>query len=201
MKPLKLNPIYKNYIWGGEKLRTKYGKDTDITPLAESWELSCHKDGLSVIDGGEHNGKTLDLYIKENLECLGTRCKSKELPILIKLIDAQENLSVQVHPNDEQAKEWENQNSKTEMWYVLEADKGALDMTKKPCYIAFKAGKPKYRYSCPAKIEYFIIEKLNLQKISHTAAKFDTSKENKTKNIVFCDVLTRNAMFFCLYKD
>ncbi len=121
MKPLKLKPAYKDYIWGGEKLRTKYGKDTDTAPLAESWELSCHPDGLSTFDGGG----TLRSYISENKGCLGTLCKSEELPILIKLIDAQDNLSVQVHPNDKQAREWENQNGKTEMWYVVQADKGA----------------------------------------------------------------------------
>ena len=125
MKPLKLIPAYKDYIWGGEKLRTKYGKDTDMTPLAESWDLSCHKDGLSVIDGGEYNGKTLEEYIKENKGCLGTLSESDELHILIKFIDAQDNLSVQVHPDDAMAKELENQNGKTEMWYVVEADKGA----------------------------------------------------------------------------
>ena len=125
IKPVKLIPAYKDYIWGGEKLRTKYGKETDTTPLAESWELSCHKDGESIIVGGEHDGKTLANYIKENKGCLGSLCKSDELPILIKLIDAQDNLSVQVHPNDEQAKNWENQNGKTEMWYVVQADKGA----------------------------------------------------------------------------
>ena len=65
------------------------------------------------------------MYIKENKGCLGTFCKSEELPILIKLIDAADNLSVQVHPDDKQAKEWENQNGKTEMWYVVQADKGA----------------------------------------------------------------------------
>ena len=124
-KPLKLKSAYKDYIWGGDKLRTKYGKNTDTTPLAESWELSCHKDGLCTIDGGAYDGKTLESYVKENKGCLGTLCKSDELPILIKLIDACDNLSVQVHPNDEQAKEWENQNGKTEMWYVVEADNGA----------------------------------------------------------------------------
>ncbi len=125
MKPVKLKPAFKDYIWGGEKLRVKYGKHTDLTPLAESWELSCHKDGMSTIDGGEYNEKTLYSYIKENPSCLGTFCKSDELPILIKLIDAQNNLSVQVHPEDKLAKEWENDNGKTEMWYVVEADKGA----------------------------------------------------------------------------
>ena len=123
--PIKLTPSYKDYLWGGEKLRNVYGKKTDISPLAESWELSCHKDGLSIISGGVYNGQTLESYISENPECLGTLRKSDELPILIKLIDAKENLSVQVHPDDEKAKEWENQNGKTEMWYVVQADKGA----------------------------------------------------------------------------
>ncbi len=126
MKPIKVIPAFKDYIWGGQKLRTVYGKPTDISPLAESWELSCHPDGPSVIVGGEHDGKTLDSYIRENPACLGTGYDSTELPILIKLIDAQDNLSVQVHPNDAQAKVWENQNGKTEMWYVVQADEGAL---------------------------------------------------------------------------
>ena len=125
MKPIKLKPIYKNYIWGGQKLRTEYGKETDMTTLAESWELSCHPDGQSTIVGGVYDRKPLEEYIKENKGCLGTLCKSDELPILIKLIDAQDNLSVQVHPDDKMAKELENQNGKTEMWYVVQADKGA----------------------------------------------------------------------------
>ena len=126
MKPIKVKPAFKDYIWGGEKLRTVYGKKTDLSPLAESWELSCHPDGPSIILGGEHDGKTLDSYIRENPSCLGNGYDSNELPILIKLIDAQDNLSVQVHPNDEQAKVWENQNGKTEMWYVVQADEGAM---------------------------------------------------------------------------
>lgn len=125
MKPMKLTPAYKDYIWGGTKLKTEYGKKTDISPVAESWELSCHKDGLSVIRGGEFDGETLASVIEKNPEILGTNCGGKELPILIKLIDAADNLSVQVHPNDEQAKAWENQNGKTEMWYVVKADKNA----------------------------------------------------------------------------
>lgn len=125
MKPIKLKPVYKDYIWGGEKLRSLYGKESDKKPLAESWELSSHKDGLSIIDGGDYDGRTLESYIKENKGCLGTLCNSDELPILIKFIDAQDNLSVQVHPNDEQARQWENQNGKTEMWYVAHADSDA----------------------------------------------------------------------------
>lgn len=125
MKPLKLTPVYKDYIWGGEKLRTVYGKETDLSPVAESWELSCHKDGCSVICVGEYEGVTLDEYIRKNPSSLGTSVKGNELPILIKLIDAADNLSVQVHPNDEQALEWEGQNGKTEMWYVVSAEEDA----------------------------------------------------------------------------
>ena len=125
LTPIRLSPAFKDYIWGGEKLRTNYGKKTDISPLAESWELSCHKDGLSIISGGMYDGKTLESYIRENKGCLGTLCKSDELPILIKLIDAQDNLSVQVHPDDVLAKEMENENGKTEMWYVVHAEKNA----------------------------------------------------------------------------
>ncbi len=125
MKPIKLKPVYKDYLWGGEKLRTMYGKQTGITPLAESWELSCHKDGMSIIDGGEYDGRILESYIQEHPGCLGTQCCSNELPILIKLIDAKQDLSVQVHPNDEQARAWEGQNGKTELWYVVQADEDA----------------------------------------------------------------------------
>lgn len=107
-------------------------------PLAESWELSCHKDGLSTIDGGKYEGRNLEDYIKENEGCLGTLCTSNELPILIKLIDAQDNLSVQVHPNDEQAKKLGNQNGKTEMWYVVQADKGEkMTCGRKGCFEAY----------------------------------------------------------------
>lgn len=145
MKPLKLTPAFKDYIWGGEKLRTIYGKKTDLSPVAESWELSCHKDGHSVICGGEFDGKTLDEYIRENPDVLGTSVKGNELPILIKFIDANDSLSVQVHPNDEQAKEWEGQNGKTEMWYVVDAEADARitfgvcqDTTKEELAVAIK---------------------------------------------------------------
>lgn len=126
MEPLKLKPYFKDYIWGGEKLRTIYNKETDLFPIAESWELSCHKDGYSIISGGEYDGKTLYEYIQENPQSLGTNVKGGELPILIKLIDAADNLSVQVHPSDEQAKLWEGQNGKTEMWYVMDAQEGSI---------------------------------------------------------------------------
>ena len=81
MKPLNFTPAYKDYIWGGMKLKNEYGKKTDISPVAESWELSCHKDGLSIIDGGEFNGQTLASVIEKNPDVLGRYCNGNELPM------------------------------------------------------------------------------------------------------------------------
>ena len=106
----KLFPECKDYLWGGEKLKTKYGKKTDKTPCAESWELSFHKDGLTKIPGS----KTLAEVVGE--EDKGANCKDFPcFPVLIKFIDAKENLSVQVHPSDEYALKNENSYGKTEM--------------------------------------------------------------------------------------
>ena len=120
MEISKLYPEYKDYLWGGEKLKTKYGKQTDKTPCAESWELSFHKDGLTRLS----NGKTLAETATET--DLGTNCKKFPFfPVLIKFIDAKQDLSVQVHPSDEYALKHENSFGKTEMWYIVEAEKGA----------------------------------------------------------------------------
>lgn len=123
--PLKLQPAFKDYLWGGERLKTEYGKRTELSPLAESWELSCHKDGLSVIADGPHAGKTLAAYVTENPACLGTKHKGGAFPVLIKLIDAARPLSVQVHPDDDYARRVEGEPGKTELWYVVDAAPGA----------------------------------------------------------------------------
>ncbi len=112
----KLTPAFKDYIWGGERLKTHYGKKTNMSPLAESWELSCHPDGLSLME----DGMSLAEYIKENPTVLGSGIKDGELPILVKLIDAKSNLSVQVHPDEDFAQKYENQHGKTEMWYIVD---------------------------------------------------------------------------------
>lgn len=125
MKPIKFYGVYKDYLWGGNKMRHKYSINTDVSPIAESWVLSVHPDGMSVIKGGEKDGLSLADYIKADPSVLGSHRKNDELPVLIKFIDAADNLSVQVHPNDEQARLLENQNGKTEMWYVIEADDDA----------------------------------------------------------------------------
>lgn len=125
--PFFLNPEGKNYLWGGNRLKDEYGKDIDMYPLAETWECSTHEDGPSHITTGVFKGKLLTDVLKKHPEFLGSHPKSNcELPILIKLIDAKRNLSVQVHPTDAYAQEHENgQLGKTEFWYVLDAEKDA----------------------------------------------------------------------------
>lgn len=126
MKPLILNPPIKDYIWGGTKLREQFGKKSDLERLAESWELSCHKDGMSIIANGEYSGRSLKDFLNENPSAIGTKCsKFDDFPILIKLIDARDNLSVQVHPDNEYAMRIEGEYGKTEMWYIVDCEENA----------------------------------------------------------------------------
>lgn len=126
-KPFLLKPVGKDYIWGGSVLKEKFNKDTDMKPLAETWECSVHPEGLSLVCGGEFDKMTLREVLHKHPEFMGTRLKNEEeLPILVKFIDAHDDLSIQVHPNDEYAlKNEKGQRGKTEMWYILEACEGA----------------------------------------------------------------------------
>lgn len=126
-KPFLLRPSGKDYLWGGRRLNDEFEKQIDLSPLAETWECSTHSDGPSYVIGGSFDGATLETVITDHPDYLGIRHKgAKTLPILIKFIDAKENLSVQVHPTDIFAKEQESgQLGKTEMWYVLDAQKDA----------------------------------------------------------------------------
>ncbi len=127
-KPVKLTPAFKDYLWGGTRLRDDFKKPCDFDKIAESWELSCHKDGQSVIATGEDKGLTLTQFIEKygKSAVLGSDCdKFENFPILIKLIDAKDNLSVQVHPDNEYAQRVEGEYGKTEMWYVVDCDEGA----------------------------------------------------------------------------
>ena len=127
MKPFKLSPAFKDYLWGGTRLRDEFGKQCDFDKVAESWELSCHKDGPSVVATGDFAGMTLREYLnKAGPAVLGSRGAAfADFPILIKLIDAKDNLSVQVHPDDEYALRVEGEYGKTEMWYVVDCEPGA----------------------------------------------------------------------------
>lgn len=128
MSILKLKPSCKDYIWGGHRLAEEYHKEYEGDVLAETWELSCHPDGPSMIVNGIHGGKTLQQYIEEEgREVLGTHCRRfRDFPILTKFIDAKDNLSIQVHPDNRYALKNEGQYGKTEMWYVMDAGKEAF---------------------------------------------------------------------------
>ena len=119
---VKLKPALKSYIWGGTKLHSEYGKDGEV--VAEAWELSFHKDGLTLIDSGENKGKTLSEVCSK--KDFGKNCAAFPFfPTLVKIIDADKPLSVQVHPSDEYALKSEGQFGKTEMWHILDAEDGA----------------------------------------------------------------------------
>lgn len=124
MYPMKLISPLKDYIWGGTKLITDYNKSTTNVKVAEAWELSCHKDGQSIVANGRYKGMTLQSFIDTNKESiLGTNSlKFEYFPILIKLIDAKDNLSVQVHPDNEYALKNEGEYGKTEMWYIVDCE-------------------------------------------------------------------------------
>lgn len=128
--PFLLQPAAKDYLWGGSRLNDDFGKTIPVSPLAETWECSTHPDGLSVVAGGEYAGMTLREILSLHPEYLGSHPLlltggKPELPILVKLIDARKDLSIQVHPDDAYALEHENSLGKTEMWYVLHAAKNA----------------------------------------------------------------------------
>ena len=122
--PFLLHPATKNYLWGGTRLKDDFSKDAASDIVAETWECSTHPDGVSIAASGEWIGQPLDEILRTHPEYLGEHAHgSTELPVLVKLIDAKRDLSVQVHPSDKFAQAQENgQNGKTEMWYVMDAE-------------------------------------------------------------------------------
>lgn len=124
-----MKPAGKDYIWGGQRLNDDFRKNIPLEPLAETWECSTHPDGESVVASGKYKGLGLRKLLAIRPDFLGTHSKQSAggaLPVLIKFIDAQKDLSVQVHPSDEYARIFENgQSGKFEMWYVIDAKLGA----------------------------------------------------------------------------
>jgi len=126
MYPLKFKPIYKQMLWGGNKFCSLYNREIPGDDTGESWDLSCHRSGMSVVSNGVLAGKTLEQLLAEYpVEIYGNGAQPKQFPLLVKLIDANDNLSVQVHPNDDNADRAKGENGKTEAWYILAADPGA----------------------------------------------------------------------------
>lgn len=125
--PLKFKPIYKDYIWGGRNLQG-LGKELPVGNVAESWELSCHPDGMSVVKNGIYENRTLQSLLDEfGSDIMGDIAEKNgnKFPLLVKLIDANSKLSVQVHPDDAFALANENEYGKNEMWYIIDAKDGA----------------------------------------------------------------------------
>ena len=127
--PIKFEPILKDKIWGGNKLKTLLNKDSDLLNIGESWEISDVEGDTSVVSNGRLKGKSLkqlletfkdDIIGEKNYKVFGDT-----FPLLIKFIDAKEDLSIQLHPNDELAAKRHNSFGKTEMWYVMQADENS----------------------------------------------------------------------------
>ena len=129
LRPYKFKPVLKTVIWGGEQIVAFKGLDTDLHGVGESWELSGIDGMESVVDGGEDDGLTLTQLIdRHGAELLGGhvyRLFGNRFPLLVKLIDAHRNLSVQVHPDDEMAMRLHGCSGKSEMWYVIDHEPDA----------------------------------------------------------------------------
>lgn len=147
---VKLEPVFKDFLWGGDKLRKVYHKQCDYDVIAESWEMSAHPSGQSIIAEGRHKGLLFGEYLNmAGREAWGWKCQAfDKFPILIKLIDAKENLSVQVHPDDEYALRVEGQYGKSEMWHIIDCDENAClycglkeDVSREELESALKSGK------------------------------------------------------------
>ena len=125
LHPLRFKPVYKDYIWGGNKIIRMYNRQEPPGTYAESWELSDRSEGMSVVCNGPLAGLSLREIVQGfQSDVLGEGLRADAFPLMVKLIDSRERLSVQVHPNDQSAKKYGGE-PKTEMWYVLDAEPGA----------------------------------------------------------------------------
>ena len=124
--PLLLQPVYMDYIWGGNRISQRYGRLNTPKVCAESWEIADRPEGMSTVINGAHKGRTLqDLVKSMKHDLLGKKVNSDRFPLLIKMIDAKKDLSVQVHPNNKNASLTSGE-AKTEMWYILDAEPNAM---------------------------------------------------------------------------
>ena len=123
--PLLFRPVYKDYLWGGDRIAKRFGRADAPALCGESWEVSAHPDGMSVVEGGPFDGRDLASLCEEfGAALVGSFAEGTRFPLLVKLIDAKKRLSLQVHPDDEGAARHGGE-AKTEMWYFLEAAPGA----------------------------------------------------------------------------
>lgn len=124
MQPLFMKPVFQEKIWGGSRLQTVFGFDIPNDKIGEDWAISAHPNGVSVIENGPYQGQTLDQLWKEHQELFGHSTEDV-FPLLIKILDAEDDLSVQVHPDDVYGLKNEGELGKTECWYIIDAKPGA----------------------------------------------------------------------------
>lgn len=145
-----LKPAYKDYLWGGNRLKDLFNKENDLGIIAESWELSAHPDGQSTVASGKYEGLLFADYLEHiGIDALGWKYQGlNHFPLIMKLIDASDELSIQVHPNDDYALEHENEYGKSEYWYIIDCEPDSClyigfnrDVTKEEVDEATKAGR------------------------------------------------------------
>ncbi|MBD7911333.1 type I phosphomannose isomerase catalytic subunit [Clostridium cibarium] len=134
MYPIKFESLYYERIWGGRELE-KFRTDVPDGNIGESWDIACHKNGIGIVANGEFKGTSFKELIESNGEkIIGRKIDKEKFPLLIKIINAKDKLSVQVHPDDEYAEKVEKDLGKTEAWYIIDAKEGAsLVMGTKEC--------------------------------------------------------------------
>jgi mannose-6-phosphate isomerase len=147
MYPIKFENLYYEKIWGGRDLE-KFRDNLPSGSIGESWDIACHPNGIGIVENGEEKGTRFDELINKYEHALvGSKVSTEKLPLLVKLINSKEKLSVQVHPGDEYAAKYEGDYGKTEAWYVVDAKPnaalivGTKNCTKKEFEIAIKSGK------------------------------------------------------------
>ncbi|EGD33561.1 MULTISPECIES: type I phosphomannose isomerase catalytic subunit [unclassified Capnocytophaga] len=162
--PLIFNPIFKERLWGGDKLREELHKSINQPLIGESWEISTVKGDVSIINNGALKGTSLQALIEEHPKAtLGENVYKRfgtDFPLLIKFIDAAQDLSIQVHPNNELAKKRHNSFGKTEMWYIMEADPNSSII------IGFNRDVSKEEYQAHLE-KKTLTQLLNYEKVKH----------------------------------
>jgi len=147
MYPIKFQNLYYHKIWGGRDLES-FRDNLPEGNIGESWDIACHPNGTGIVENGFYMGTRFDDLVKEYGHSLvGSKVNIEKFPLLVKLVNTKEKLSVQVHPGDEYAAKYEGDYGKTEAWYVIDAKPGATlivgtkDCTKEEFEIAIKSGK------------------------------------------------------------
>lgn len=159
--PMKMQPICKDYLWGGERLKS-FNKKSEQSIIAESWEISCNEAGLTKIENGIYGGRLLKDVVEISKEdFLGQNCKNiNKFPLIIKFIDATKDLSVQVHPSETTADEMNNEFSKNEFWYIIDCEPDSF------IYLGFNKdiSKEEFTRSLRYKTVCKLLNKVNIKK-------------------------------------